>query len=571
MAAKVDVIRDLTPSKEQWRIKVRVIRLWRQPNFHRPEMGENVEMVLIDDHGGKIQATVRGSLRIRDQLAEGGMYVIRNFGVGLNNDKFKPTQHEYRLTFNLRTVVTPIVDAILPINGFSFMEFEDIESYPNDTACLVDVIGFLCGIGDSKEHMVSGKRTKMIAIELDNLRGGRLNCSLWESYAEELIKYNSENSNKQTIIIVQFARMKKFMGKMGLSNTKFATRLLFNEDCAEVEAFRSRFPDAQSDSAQKLMQHSTQSINSQSAGFWKESAAKFICDIKDCKEAMTCVTYGTIKGIESAFNWWYKGCKKCTHSVFEDFGKWYCRNCDIHLPTYHPKFRLQVRVVDGTDSASFVLFDKDTTNLLCLSAAELCEQHFQRGGDLDKYPQEIDALIENSYLFKINVKKTNIDSYEESAYQVSRVCSDEDIIQSFLNGQMDGHGSVHDEQLGVLENTVSQVGENSSTVQKTLQFNEEHEDNDYLDVTPTSKLSDTYHTKKVDDANMVLDLVAVTPPTKQLDLRKTKAVEDANLGTNLLPENPANIFADTESEKPVGVADLVPCLRPTKAIKIEKD
>ena len=70
-----------------------------------------------------IHASARGSLRIRDQLHEGMAYFIKNFGVGLNDDQFRPTRHEYRLTFNLRTVVTQVLESNIPRYGFSFVEF----------------------------------------------------------------------------------------------------------------------------------------------------------------------------------------------------------------------------------------------------------------------------------------------------------------------------------------------------------------------------------------------------------------------------------------------------------------
>ena len=50
MAGPINFIADLTPSKDEWTIKVRVIRLWKQPNFLQPELGDNVELVLLDEN-----------------------------------------------------------------------------------------------------------------------------------------------------------------------------------------------------------------------------------------------------------------------------------------------------------------------------------------------------------------------------------------------------------------------------------------------------------------------------------------------------------------------------------------
>ena len=50
MAGPINFIADLTSSKDEWTIKVRVIRLWKQPNFLQPELGDNVELVLLDEN-----------------------------------------------------------------------------------------------------------------------------------------------------------------------------------------------------------------------------------------------------------------------------------------------------------------------------------------------------------------------------------------------------------------------------------------------------------------------------------------------------------------------------------------
>ncbi|XP_061365403.1 uncharacterized protein LOC133308734 [Gastrolobium bilobum] len=139
--------------------------------------------------------------------------------------------------------------------------------------------------------------------------------------------------------------------------------------------------------SQMLTQLSSPSSYSYENDFLKDTERKFLIDIKNCIDATTCITYGTIKSIESKYNWWYRSCKKCPYSVCEDFEKW---------------FSVQVRVVDNIDSASFVLLDRDCLALLGVSAAELREQHFKRGANLEHYPEELNVLKDKSMLFKFD-------------------------------------------------------------------------------------------------------------------------------------------------------------------------
>ncbi|XP_061339398.1 uncharacterized protein LOC133286069 [Gastrolobium bilobum] len=329
MYSKYDFIKDLNPSKEEWRIKARVVRTWKVPNFQQKNLDDNVEMILLDEKGGRVHAAIKGSLNICNKIHEGEVYFIKKFGVGLNSGSFRPTKHDYLLSFNLRTDVKSTIDSAIPTNGFDFVDFDVIEKESSDSPYLVDVIGLVSGIGEVREHIISGRKTKMVVVELDNLR-----------LSSDVI-----------------------------------------------------------DSGYTLSQLSSQSSYSFENDFLKETERKCISDVKNCSEVTTCITYGTIKSIESKYKWWYKSCNKCPYSVYEDFEKWYCKNCQ-KLDDYYPKFCVQLRVVDHTDSASFILFDRDCVALLGMSAADLREQHFKRGDDFEHYRKELNVLIDKSMLFK---------------------------------------------------------------------------------------------------------------------------------------------------------------------------
>ncbi|KAK3224806.1 hypothetical protein Dsin_004668 [Dipteronia sinensis] len=150
-------------------------------------------------------------------------------------------------------------------------------------------------------------------------------------------------------------------------------------------------------------------------------------------EEISWVTVATIKEIQSNLNWWYKGCKGRRHvgGVTLDFEKWYCKKCKNHWPNYVPKFCIQIRVVNESNAASFVIFDKEAMNILKISAPDLRELHIIRGGDLAKYPHELDVLKDKTFLFKVNIKKQNILQLGESSFQVGKVCTDESIIEDF--------------------------------------------------------------------------------------------------------------------------------------------
>ncbi|XP_061358479.1 uncharacterized protein LOC133302680 [Gastrolobium bilobum] len=299
------------------------------------------------------------------------------------------------------------------------------------------VIGLLSGVGEVCEHLVSGRKTKMIVLELDNLRGHKLECTLWEHYVDEVQTFLASNDTPHKVMIVQLGRIKGFRGKIRVTNTKYTTKIIMDSNLPEIVEFKKCLSSAGVESSLRLTQLSTQSSYSYESDFLKETDRKSISDIKLCSKVTTCITYGTKKSIESRYNWWYRSCNRCPFSVCEDFEKWYCKNCHKHWEDYIPRFSVQVRVVDNTDSASFLLFDRDCVTLLGMSAAELRELHFKRGADAEEYPEQLNVLNEKSMLFKINVKEKNLNVYSEPKYQVSKICISEEIITAFLNDLVD--------------------------------------------------------------------------------------------------------------------------------------
>ncbi|XP_061358790.1 uncharacterized protein LOC133302982 [Gastrolobium bilobum] len=360
MYSKYDFIKDLNPTKEDWRIKLRVVRCWKVPSLNPKDFDDNVDMVLLDEQVRRIHATAK------------------------------------------------------------------------------DIIGLLSGIGEVREHVISGRITRMVVVELDNLR---------------------------------------------LSGDPI-------------------------ESSQRLTQLSSQSSYSFENDFLKDIERKFITDIKNCSDVTTCITYGSIKSIESKYNWWYKFCKKCPYSVCEDFEKLYCKNCQKHWDEYYPKFSVQVRVVDNSDSASFVLFDRDCLALLGVSAGELREQHFKRGADLEHYPEELNVVKDRSMLFKVNVKISNLNAYREPKYHVAKVCIIESIITSFLKTTADPNDdSVFDSAYD--DNIVSIGSAKAMDVQS--QTCESTGDADISLSTPSVKYSDV-----VEDKNNC----SVVRPLKKIKLEK---------------------------------------------------
>ncbi|KAJ1437362.1 hypothetical protein SESBI_03690 [Sesbania bispinosa] len=331
MASRYDLIRNVNGGSEHkiWRIKVRVIRLWRSSYFKDNNNKPMIELVVLDEQGGRIQCTVK-SIHVylfENSINEGNVYMLENLSVALNSGKYKPTMHEFRMFFKRETRVTLVEDSSIPLYGFSFVPFVEILNETKDDRRLVDVLGVVTGKGNLIEFKKEGKPCNYVVIELENIEGGlKLRCTLWEDYAFMFLKHLEDHPSESYVVVLQFAKMKN------LKNSVF-------------------------------------------------------------------VTIGTVKDIESEYNWCYRACKKCSLGLKLDGSMFYCKKCVTHYSTFVTRYSIQLRVVGETDSASFILFDKEASNFLKIPAYELRTSYIAKGGDKNRHPEEIDSLkIRNSFL-----------------------------------------------------------------------------------------------------------------------------------------------------------------------------
>ncbi|GLU23784.1 hypothetical protein SLE2022_397620 [Rubroshorea leprosula] len=173
------------------------------------------------------------------------------------------------------------------------------------------------------------------------------------------------------------------------------------------------------ESSGQILSHACSTTYSLDEEFLVASIRKTIIEIKDRQDVVTCVTLVEITHIESTSNW-------------------YC---------------IQVRVVDETDATSLIFFDSAALGCLKKSASELHDLHLNRGGDQEKYPEELDVLKNRKIIFRVNIKKHNINSFEETAYHVGKESSE---LQNYsFDGDFNNTGK---EKIVMEEN--SHIGDN---------------------------------------------------------------------------------------------------------------
>ncbi|RYR74781.1 hypothetical protein Ahy_A02g009498 [Arachis hypogaea] len=422
--AGIHKIADINPTIDNLCVRIRVIRLWTLPIYGNSPLPYSIEMVWLDEDGGKIHASVKKAFvsRFVNLLEEGISYQIRYFGVGLNKGYFKTTHHEYVVNLNQRTDVHRLPESSsIPRYGFKFLSFDTLNAPGYDCTYLVDVVGYLAGIGNEKTLEKDGKSTKYTVIELEIDDGKIMECALFGNYAHELNAFLGSGNKDGAVVVLQFVRVKLFNEKIVLQNSMYGTKMFFNLEDTTVIQFKNSFV---------RFEESRGNIGGipNEAAFLKIYQGKTIEQLKEFETNSICIVLATISHIMDTPDWWYGQCE-CNRSTYAFTKTFKCSSCGRLLLSITPRYRIKLGVIDDSDCACFVVFDKEAKQVLGKSCVEILDPLLLKG-DLSDTPTLLLNLIDKTFLFIVEVQISDNPHFSPS-YKVKKMTDNVDLINKF--------------------------------------------------------------------------------------------------------------------------------------------
>ncbi|CAH9115759.1 unnamed protein product, partial [Cuscuta epithymum] len=136
--------------------------------------------------------------------------------------------------------------------------------------------------------------------------------------------------------------------------------------------------------------------------------------------------YGEIVAIDSYKDWSYVSCIGCNRKVSPNGDSFWCVSCSSNDAVL--RYKVNVRVVDGTTHASFLLWDREVSCLLGKSATSLKEQISRRNFGPHYFPSEINSLIDIKALFKVQFKRESKSFKGNQTYSVIRMNTDPKVL-----------------------------------------------------------------------------------------------------------------------------------------------
>ncbi|KAK2409538.1 replication protein A 70 kDa DNA-binding subunit E [Trifolium repens] len=186
------------------------------------------------------------------------------------------------------------------------------------------------------------------------------------------------------------------------STTKLNVIALEADGCAESVAFKSSLAEnVDTPSPMALIQNGCESRVDLIDEFLHNTRRITLQCLRDAGSEGYHVVAATIKKVLNPDSFWYTACV-CNKAV---------------------------RVMDNTDSAIFVIFDKDASSLFDLSCADMV-QALETGARAGVVPALFEALVDKTWLFKVESKANHNQRFEQS-FRVRKLCTDAAIIQQF--------------------------------------------------------------------------------------------------------------------------------------------
>ncbi|RHN53216.1 putative nucleic acid-binding protein [Medicago truncatula] len=151
-----------------------------------------------------------------------------------------------------------------------------------------------------------------------------------------------------------------------------------------------------------------------------------LADILQLQEISYCVTVAEVEKVNSTkFGWYYFACFKCGKIAKGDNPPYTCES-GHNTETEIVRYKLDLNVSYENTKGTFVMWDREATQLLGISAAQLRTNMIQAGiTNRLEYPMLLDGIGEKTYVFKVKWqpkwKTTSVVCYRDADALVNLV------------------------------------------------------------------------------------------------------------------------------------------------------
>jgi replication factor A1 len=364
-------IGSLNPYQNKWTICARATNKSEIKTWSNDKGEGRLFNVVFADESGEIRCTAfkEAVTAFYDLIQEGQIYYVSKAKIGIARGKFGGVQHNYELTLEPNTQITPCHDRSIkaPVVTYNFVKLSELYNAEKDNT--VDIIGVVKDVGDLQSITSKATQKPLDKRDVTLVDETKWACRL-TLWGKNAVQFDGSN---HPIMAIKSAKVGDYGGR-SLSMYSTSTMTL-NPDIPEAHRLRGWF-DGEGQTTEYNQYSGGQA---QGQGKQREDNNKTVAQIRDenlgCGEKPDYFNLkGTIAFIRNE-NFCYPACSTegCNRKVVEEGDGWRCEKCSKTFP--QPKYRyiLSVAVSDHTGQTWVTAFDEHASQLVGASANEMMD------------------------------------------------------------------------------------------------------------------------------------------------------------------------------------------------------
>ncbi|XP_070038381.1 replication protein A 70 kDa DNA-binding subunit B-like isoform X1 [Nicotiana tomentosiformis] len=320
------------------------------------------------------------------------------------------------------------------MNIFNLRSFDQLTNQHDvDETELLDVVGQVVTYEDVKTYKQGNDQSVFINVVLEDDQRNKILATLWSELVDQIQHYLNESTDEPLIVVFQHMKAQKFRGNYSVRSCWYQTKIWINSTLPQSIDFKSRLLAARQSNFERITQISSQQSYSVRDELDKGIVLfKTIRDLVQCTQECSYWIAAKLINLELDRGWSYLACNKCNRKVDKVENKYFCKKFNEEEFSVTHRYRLQVRVMDGTAFISLLLWNREAMQLIGKSAKELKERLLETSiADADcSYPSELDDILYKKFMFKVIVKQENIESQVE-VYKVLKLSDDDDLLKEY--------------------------------------------------------------------------------------------------------------------------------------------
>ncbi|KAL0678116.1 hypothetical protein Bca4012_006097 [Brassica carinata] len=378
-------------------IVARLIRFWDSRNIHKNGEFMGITILLLDEQDSVIHGFIPANRasQFRSYLKAGSIVRLDGFEVARVPHMYKITEHQFVIRFIPSTRIVEVL--------------ADAPVIRSDKFLVRHVVGEIRSVQGS--DLQNDAATTRIVVHLPIEPTVTVNVSLWDEVASAFRGLLRDGYKSQSVMRVTSVNPKLFGGNLYLNSTQ-GTRFFFDTTLPEIAEFVSRVGATSAqvyscvdtlEGIKKKELVSIRDLNSfiSSSNEQQTQEVDFLCNAR-----IVCVIPEN--------GWSFVSCTGC-HKKLERLGtSLNCTRCVTSDVTGVVRFRVELAVDDGNDSATFV----------------------SNGGE-EYLPSCLEELAGKEFVFQIRVTPFNF-TPNHRTFTVSTITDEDSTIATQLKEHSEG-------------------------------------------------------------------------------------------------------------------------------------